>query len=348
MRPKLSKKPASKKIWLLIDSRIFGGIESHILELAKGLKLFGYRPLVIFTNHYDTHSILHQKLSNEHIECAYLDQLSSNGQKKRLFQQLSSAVMQHRPDVIHTHGYKAALVARVAKILSRTFPKLISTFHAGESPTGKVWLYDFVDRYTGFVSNSRFAVSKEIQRKLPCSSILLNNFVSLPRNIPNYQQIAFVGRLSHEKGADNFIQLAKLNPNTNFSIYGDGPDRAQLELNAPNNITFYGHQKNMDKVWSNIDLLVISSRYEGLPMAALEAMARGIVVLSFSVGRLPELIVDGSNGFLAKDVRALSDKLSLWATLPEAQKTQVRQKAIETISNNFSTESVIPKLVQYY
>ncbi|MEF1340636.1 glycosyltransferase, partial [Vibrio rotiferianus] len=166
----MSKKPASKKIWLLIDSRIFGGIESHILELAKGLKLFGYRPLVIFTNHYDTHSILHQKLSNEHIECAYLDQLSSNGQKKRLFQQLSSAVMQHRPDVIHTHGYKAALVARVAKILSRTFPKLISTFHAGESPTGKVWLYDFVDRYTGFVSNSRFAVSKEIQRKLPCSS----------------------------------------------------------------------------------------------------------------------------------------------------------------------------------
>lgn len=344
----MNKDAKSKKIWLLIDSRIFGGIESHVLELARGLKQFGYQPLVIFTNHYDMHSILHQKLSDEHITSAYLYQLSSNDHQKPLFQQLLSAVKQYKPDIIHTHGYKAALIARVAKTLSCTFPKLASTFHAGESPTGKVWLYDFMDRYTGFISSSRFAVSKEIQHKLPCSSVLLNNFVSLPLDIPNYQQIAFVGRLSHEKGADNFIQLAKLNPNISFSIYGDGPDRDQLELNAPNNVTFYGHQKNMNNVWSNIDLLVISSRYEGLPMAALEAMVRGIVVLSFSVGRLPDLIVDGDNGFLAKNIQDLSDKLSIWNALPETQKVLIRQKAIETISKNFSTESVIPKLVQYY
>ncbi len=101
----------------------------------------------------------------------------------------------------------------------------------------------------------------------------MNNFVSIANQHCRYKQIAFVGRLSHEKGADRFIDIARHIPDIEFSIYGDGPEKPRLIENAPANVIFHGHQNDMDAVWCNISALVISSRYEGLPMAALEAMA---------------------------------------------------------------------------
>ncbi|NMV26297.1 glycosyltransferase, partial [Vibrio parahaemolyticus] len=107
---------------------------------------------------------------------------------------LTSAVANHQPSVVHSHGYKASILSRCAKLLTRTFPRLISTYHAGESSSGKLWLYDWLDRSSGSLSDHCFAVSPSIQRKVFCSSGLLNNFVSIPNSQLNYQEIAFVGR----------------------------------------------------------------------------------------------------------------------------------------------------------
>uniref|UniRef100_UPI0038F5E514 hypothetical protein n=1 Tax=Streptomyces turgidiscabies TaxID=85558 RepID=UPI0038F5E514 len=56
----------------------------------------------------------------------------------------------------------------------------ISTYHAGEKPRGKVWLYDFIDRYSGFISNRSLVVSDKIRDKIPTKTTLLNNFISIP------------------------------------------------------------------------------------------------------------------------------------------------------------------------
>lgn len=177
---------------------------------------------------------------------------------------------------------------------------------------------------------------------------MLNNFVTIPEQHCRYKEIAFVGRLSHEKGADRFIDIARQIPDVEFSIYGDGPEKPRLVESAPTNVIFHGHQSDMDAVWRNISVLVISSRYEGLPMAALEAMARGIVVISLDVGRLPDLIQDGQNGFLAHDIPALTDKINNWLEMSHSEQYPMRYKAIETIKAHYSSRSIIPILIERY
>ncbi|MFV8455419.1 glycosyltransferase family 4 protein [Vibrio owensii] len=342
--------PVVGEVWILLDSRIYGGIESHVVELATGLQSFHVNVRVVLVVEYDPPAPLIDKLNQAQIPVSCLWHLCPKSERSKTIpvKQITGAVAEHQPSVIHTHGYKAALLARSAKLFTRTFPRLISTYHAGETPTGKVWVYDWMDRYSARLSDHSFAVSQAIQDKLPTQSELLNNFVTIPEQHCRYKEIAFVGRLSHEKGADRFIDIARQIPDIEFSIYGDGPEKSRLVESAPANVIFHGHQSDMDAVWRNISVLVISSRYEGLPMAALEAMARGIVVISLDVGRLPDLIQDGQNGFLAHDIPALTDKINSWLEMSHSEQYPMRHKAIETIKAHYSSRSIIPILIERY
>ncbi len=227
------EKPDVGEIWIFLDSRLFGGIESHVIELARGLMTFGHKARVVLTTEYSPPAQIVEKAEESTIPVSYLNHLSGEPHKALKIKHLTSAVANHQPSVIHSHGYKASILARCAKLLTRTFPRLISTYHAGESSSGKLWLYDWLDRSSGYLSNHCFSVSPSIQRKVIFPSELLNNFVSIPDRNLNYQEIAFVGRLSQEKGADQFIEVAKLCTTLHFSVFGDGPERESLAQIAP-------------------------------------------------------------------------------------------------------------------
>ncbi|EDP60104.1 putative hexosyltransferase [Vibrio sp. AND4] len=340
------------EVWILLDSGIFGGIESHVIELSRGLMVSNVHVRVVLVSEHSPPTPLFGKLKHENIPVSYLWHLCPKSERSNAIsvKQITSAVAEYQPNVIHTHGYKAGVLARSARLFTRTFPRLISTYHAGETPKGKVWFYDWIDRHSGHLSDHCFSVSQTIQRKVLTQSELLNNFVSVPKPKQDcpYKEIAFVGRLSYEKGADQFMEIARHIPDSSFSIYGDGPEKSSLSTNAPPNVFFHGYQNDMNVVWSNISVLIISSRYEGLPMVALEAMARGIVVISLNVGRLPDLIENGKNGFIANDLPALINRVDLWLTMSHSEQYSLRLQAIETIKNHYSTSCIIPILIERY
>ncbi|WCP65775.1 glycosyltransferase family 4 protein [Vibrio tubiashii] len=333
---------SSDEVWLVIDSLTFGGIETHVLELAKGLKQFQIPVTVLFLCTYPQKQLLEEKLEANQIPTKHLD-----GNGNSYFNTLLHLVRTHRPALLHAHGYKASLITKLIRLL--TGVRQISTYHAGETPSGKVWLYDFIDRFTSIVSNHSIVVSDKIARKLVSRTVCFNNFIDTQETQHSKgTQIAFVGRLSHEKGPDRFIELANANSQLKFDIYGSGVLEDELKQRATDNVRFHGHQNNMNAIWPNVGVLVICSRYEGLPMTALEAMARGIPVFSLKVGNMPSLIHHQTNGYLANDMDELNLALTTFLSQDEKQTAQLKQQAVNTVERRYSQSAVIPQIIELY
>jgi len=326
-------------IWLLLDSSKGGGIESHVLQLAQGLQQHGELVEIIFLTDYGKHPM--------HIQLSHLDiqQRTLNG----CFSQLYHCLKKERPTVLHTHGYKAGIYGRLAAHLNN-IPS-ISTYHAGEISRGKLAVYDWLDRISAGFASKVFAVSPQIAARLPGNVEVFNNFVSNRcLAISTGEQIAFVGRVSTEKGPDYFLQLASHLPTLNFHLYGGGPQLTEITTEAPSNLQLHGQQDDMSMVWPQIGLLVIPSRFEGLPMAALEAMARGIPVIAFNVGALDKLIEPECNGWLVEpgNIEQLVKLVSRWHNLNQQQKNFLQLACKKTIKARFSSEVAIPQLVANY
>ncbi len=337
-------------IWLFLDSSSVGGIETHVMQLASGLSGAGIPTTILLFNAYPDSPVpdLLQSLISQDTS-GHLNTLTLSGRLTGLWQTLKPLALSDRPALIHTHGYKAGLVGRItARLLG--IP-VASTWHAGEIPDGIVRLYDLLDRYTAPLAQLRFAVSPQIQARLPTTSRVMDNFVDADRIAPSQgTQIAFVGRLSQEKGPDVFVELARRFPDQVFDCYGGGPMQDELTRTAPDNLNLHGMQTDMPSVWSRIGLLVMPSHFEGLPMATLEAMARGIPVLASRVGALPQVIDHNKNGWLATpaDPDSFESLLHHWLDHPPEQRSIIRQSARRTIMQRYSSTAVVPEFIKAY
>ncbi len=137
-------------------------------------------------------------------------------------------------------------------------------------------------------------------------------------------------------------------------LVGDGPDRSECErlsrqLNLCDTVKFLGKQDGLVEILSSSDLFLIPSQSESFGLAALEAMACGLPVISSSVGGLPELVRHNETGFIAEigDV----DRMAKYALelLGNDKKYRLfsensRQRAV----NKFDKSKVVPLYEEYY
>jgi len=168
-----------------------------------------------------------------------------------------------------------------------------------------------------------------------------NQCITAPNNITKF---LFLGRLGERKGvydllkAIDYVVNTRGKRNLEFYLAGDGEiEQVTKEVNAlglSNQIKVLGWVNDEMKanVLSLADTVVLPSYNEGLPVALLEAMAAGKVVLSTTVGGIPDLILENENGFLIQpgDINALANRIDYITDHPDhiAQISKTNQAKI--------------------
>ncbi len=329
------------RIALLLDSKNYGGIETHVVNLAKGLHKLGHHVQIILLNDYGKHPVFE---SDEFLRSILL---KLDGKLSTFYQ----LIQESNINLVHTHGYKAGIIGRVScKLANKT---VISTFHSGEQGNFKIRLYRWLDNMTAH-SFPCICVSEQIKKSARLTAEVIDNFIELPsknfKTTAPAKEIAFVGRLSHEKGPDLFLHLAEQLPQYEFSIYGSGPMFQEISHCATNNVTLMGHVDSMNRHWSKISFLCITSREEGLPLVAIEALVRGIPVISYDIGGISSVVINNRNGWLIPPFNhvAFIESIKQAQALSIKQRQKISSFAYQHIKNNFSADVIIPKIFNFY
>jgi len=174
--------------------------------------------------------------------------------------------------------------------------------------------------------------------------------------------VGMIGRVDRLKGYECFLEAAAdvLKRNTqpvHFLAVGGAPQAGYLAelmhrreaLGIREKISFLGRREDIPQILAALDIFVLSSRVECLPLALLEAMAAGLPVVATRVGGIPEVIIDGENGLLLPpdEPIQLAEALLQLIEHPE-RRCQLAGNGLRTVSERFSLEGMMRALDQVY
>ncbi|AFK22226.1 Glycosyltransferase family 1 protein [Pyrococcus sp. ST04] len=206
-------------------------------------------------------------------------------------------------DIIHAHyvgttSYSAILAKK------RIGKPVIVTAHGSDLEfMSKLPLGEYLVKMSLKNADAVITVSHYLARKaiaLGANSVkVIPNWTNLSGDATG-RAVIFMGRLTKYKGLDDFLKLAEMFPNVDFLVAGDGP-LFSLSKDAPKNVKFLGYVK-AENVLKEAKVLVLPSKREGFGLVLVEANSFGVPVLGRSVGGIGEIIRDGKNGYLFRDI----------------------------------------------
>lgn len=361
------------KVLHLISSAGFFGAENALLQLSRQLKKTDLdNVLGIFENSHNPHVELARKAEEEGLR-AEIFHCDGRLDVKAL-RRIRRFVLGSGVDIIHTHGYKSNLYGFMAAKLSGK--PVVCTCHNWVSDDLKTRAYYRLDKSILRWFDRIVAVSEDIRDELLQSGVradrlhLIYNGIDTGKgggngalrgefNIAAGKRIVgTVARFTPEKGLHNLLRAAgKISgsfPDAVFMFVGDGPLREGLErecaeLGLKDMAIFTGLRTDMPEVYSAMDVFVLPSLKEGLPMALLEAMAAGKPVIATDVGAVGKVVEDGKDGILIDpgDVGDLEKAVALLLTDTELS-GRLSRNACEKVSQKFSSKAMCDRYLEVY
>jgi glycosyltransferase involved in cell wall biosynthesis len=365
------------KILHLISSRGFFGAENVAVTLSREQKKLGGRVwLGVFEDKRDPH-------------CEIAEEAQKHGVKTIIFPckgkfdlntvfRIKKFIKTEQIDILHSHGYKSNIYAVLAG--NRYHTKRVSTCHSWSLNSMKMKSYKYLDILFLKKYDSIIAVSDLLKNEIVGSGItpvkvtVINNGIDADEflrphadslKIRESMQIGItekvigaIGRLDFEKGFDYLLDAFKKINNDRVGvkllIVGDGPLKNDLklkasDLNLKDNVIFSGIRNNISQMLSIMDIFVMSSTAEGLPIALLEAMAAKKPVVVTKVGAIPNVIEDGHSGILVepKDSDSLAE--AILSLLNDSEKASgMAQKGFERVRDKYSSKRMAEEYYSIY
>ena len=315
------------KIAHYVLSSTFAGIEQHVQELTdiQGRD----NEIVVICNQ----SISHHYTN---IEVKVVENIS----RRSIFGILSLILVLRniRPDIVHSHGSKTTSIINSV----RRFIKLrhVASVHGIKSKTK---VYNKANRV--------IAGSQKIQDSLKTESSVVENWwhPSLPENINNTAEyVLAIGRLEPVKGFDLLIE-SWVNVNKKLLIVGDGPEHSKLNslidkhgLGDFITITPSVSKEGLIEYYQKASLLIVSSRREGGPRVALEALYLHIPVISTNVGHMSQI--------LPQELLAEPDNLESLKSLIDnwIDRSMSQESIFEYVAQEYSIDKASKKVLSVY
>lgn len=181
---------------------------------------------------------------------------------------------------------------------------------------------------------------------------LIPNFIKkLPEDVSHHDQkeIIACGRLVPQKGFYTLIDAFKIvnqtHPHWRLKIFGEGPDRTALEQQRDNaglnkNIDLLGETKEIDSNFKNASIFVLSSRFEGFPLALLEAMSFGLCCISTDIDGVKALVEPGINGILVSPQHPLKMARAINAMISDKEGRKMMGAAARSNATNYQLDHV--------
>ena len=312
-----------KRVLHVIDSLHLGGAQEVVLNLSTcGSPRFTHE---VATMH--GHGIYWDRLRDAAIK---VHSLSPHKHLPLYLATLPALLLSRRPDILHCHLIPSNIIAKPLGALLGV-PLIINHDHTNDPHRIDNKLLLALDKSTNRFARHIIAVAAACRdfliqhESIPPKKIsLVPNAIDLRRFSPEttsrtesraalglppeFPVIAGVGRLNPQKNFSLFLEIAAVVsskfPDTRFLLAGEGPEESLLRnqaarLGIADKVIFAGYIPDTRVVYAAADILLMPSRFEGLPMTLLEAMAMGLPVVASNLDGIAEVITDSREGFLA-------------------------------------------------
>ncbi len=359
------------KVLQLISSGGYYGAENMLLNLCASQESAGCQnSLLLFYNVHQPNVEFYERarrtgLSVRMVHC-------QGRADWRAVRQIEAYIREDAIDIVHTHGYKADLYGYVAA--RRAEKPIVSTCHNWVGGTAALGIYNRLDRMVLKRFQVVAAVSDAVAQQLSDHSIPAARIRTIANgvDVQTFTQaqplpelahegkklIGMVARLDLQKGFADLLKavhaLADGTREFKVVIAGEGPDRAAIETmiqdyGLQSTVTLVGQQSNMPGVYAALDIFVLPSLNEGLPLSVLEAMAASRPVIATRVGAIPTVINDGESGLLVQpgDSSGLRDAMARLLDDP-ALCRRMAQRAHEWVGQHYTSDAMALKYRQMY
>jgi glycosyltransferase involved in cell wall biosynthesis len=360
------------KILYFLNSTVRGGVEEHVLSILEKLDRSQFEPVLVAPK--ELIALIEKELNAYNVP-SYAVSIF-NWLNIGEINKFSKILKEERPLIVHSHLFYATMFAApITKAVGGI--RVVDTAHIREAWRKGIKKAYFIDRLIYRDVDHIIAVSHavknyliEVKRLPPQKITVVHNGVHLekfqsiaPRSSNGRLTFGVIGRLEVQKGHRYFLEAVKLlgdkAKNARFNIIGEGSLRASLEamakqLGIDDRIKFSGFRSDIVKAFDELDVLVLPSLFEGLPLVALEASAMGKAVIVTNVDGSPEAVAHNETGIVVPPQDSAALEAAMERLIMNRGQIEIfGRKARERVARGFDvkkqvkeTEAIYLKLIK--
>ena len=342
------------KVLHVLQSNRFSGAENVVCQI---IAMFGDMPEIEMV-YCSQDGQIREALTERNIKFAPMKKLCASEVKR--------VIAEEKPDVIHAHDMGASFFSALA--CGKT--PLISHVHVNALNARKLNLKALAYYFAAKKAKHIFWVSDSsyngyyFQKKLSSKSSILYNIIDIKAlyekaakdtNTYDYD-VVYLGRLTTQKNPQRLMQVMKKvvqkKPNVKIAVIGTGDLEAETkavagQLKLEENVSFLGFQSNPLKILKDAKVMVMTSRWEGTPMCALEAMALGVPIVTTPTDGLLAVVENEKTGFLSDDDDVLADSI-LKILEDRALYTKMSANSIQKAQEKMDTGTYKETILSFY